>query len=291
MLFFCGNEADEQKENKKCKDVRKTIRHVSIIGFKENVIKIADKRRDALAKVVKKRIIFEIDLIAAEAKYHDCCFVKFHLPTTGKQIGRPLDGQIIAAMENIFSYIENNDDCQFTFTELKGVLEDFKPDDKTIRKKLQERYGDRIVITNKNTGPSIVCFRYTQYDILNKTWYESKKQNPEEERFRVLAAAATILRQDMHSQVCETDYYSPSSTMFDDVNSLIPQSLTFFMEEIILKNKKGKLEFLKKNVSQSVMLSCLQSVPDHSCLLSSLVSLFICIGNSDQNVCLNFWHV
>ncbi|GBM97080.1 hypothetical protein AVEN_134368-1 [Araneus ventricosus] len=45
-----------------------------------------------------------------------------------------------------FSYIENNDDCQFTLSELKDVIGDFdtKPDQKTIKNKLAERYGDRL---------------------------------------------------------------------------------------------------------------------------------------------------
>lgn len=149
-------------------------------------------------------------------------------------------------MENIFAYIENNDDWQFTFTELKGVLEDFQPDDKTIRTKLQDRYGDRIVITSKSTGPSIICLQDAHYNILNKTWYENKKNNADEERYRFLTAAAAILRQDIRSVACETDYYPLSTHMFDDVNSSVPKSLSFFIEELIFKKQKGKLEPLEK---------------------------------------------
>jgi len=59
---------------------------------------------------------------------------KLHNPGTGEKKGRPLDNNINAAMENIFSYIENHEDCQFTLSELKQTLTDFKPDDKTIKK-------------------------------------------------------------------------------------------------------------------------------------------------------------
>jgi len=42
-------------------------------------------------------------------------------------------------MENVFSYIENHEDSQFTLSELKQTLTDFKPDNKTIKKKLKEK--------------------------------------------------------------------------------------------------------------------------------------------------------
>lgn len=47
-----------------------------------------------------------------------------------------MDAKITVAMENMFSYIENNDDFQFTYIELMRVLEDFKLDDKSIIKNL-----------------------------------------------------------------------------------------------------------------------------------------------------------
>jgi len=43
----------------------------------------------------------------------------------------------------------------------------------------------------------------------------------------------------------DTDYYPPTNQMFHDINNEIPKSLIYLLEEIILKNKKGKLEQLK----------------------------------------------
>lgn len=64
---------------------------------------------------------------------------KLHNPGTGEKKGRPLDNNINEAMENVFSYIENHEDCQFTLSELKQTSTDFKPDDKTIKKKTRRK--------------------------------------------------------------------------------------------------------------------------------------------------------
>uniref|UniRef100_A0A2S2R4F9 Uncharacterized protein n=1 Tax=Sipha flava TaxID=143950 RepID=A0A2S2R4F9_9HEMI len=156
LCFICGLEADVVKE-KKSKNVRDLISCVSTINFKDNILELPDKKGDDVLKTVKKRISFEIDLVAAEARYHQKCFRKLHNPGTGEKKSRP-QNNIDAAMENVFSYIENHEDCQFTLSELKQTLTDYKPDDKTIKIKLEEKYSDRIVITAKIPGPTMYYF-------------------------------------------------------------------------------------------------------------------------------------
>ncbi|CAI6376577.1 unnamed protein product [Macrosiphum euphorbiae] len=149
-------------------------------------------------------------------------------------------------MEEIFLYIENNEDCQFSLQELKGICKNKVPDDKTIKKRLKLKYGSRIIITEKQGSLTIICFIDTQHDVLNKFWQDSKQQNLNEERFRILNTAAEILREDnIQSVVCNTKNYPPPSQMFENINSEIPESLTYFLEVLILKNKRHKLEHLK----------------------------------------------
>lgn len=167
--------------------------------------------------------------MAAEARYHQNCFRKLHSSGTGEKKGRPLNLNITTAIENIFSYIENHDDCQFPLSELKETLTDFKPDDKTIKKKLEEKYTDRIVITAKTPGPTIISFRDTHYNtVLTQMKQSFKNNDPEAERREVLGAAASILRQDACTQICETKYYTPSTCLFDNLNECIPDSIIFF---------------------------------------------------------------
>lgn len=176
------------------------------------------------------------DLVAAEAKYHQNCLNKFNLPVSrGKKSGRPEN--VAAAMEKIFSFLENNEDSQFTLNELKEVVSDYLPDNKTIKKKLEEKYGDRIIITTKKTGFTIISFRETHMNILNQAWYE-KKIHPNDERRRLLNTSADILRQDIHTKIYETDFYPPSTSLFNDLDEDIPETLIFFVEKLLLKKTK-----------------------------------------------------
>jgi len=177
--FICGKDADEKKENKKRKELRLKISHVCTLGFEKNIINVAKARGDEWAKAVQKRVILNTDLVAAEAKYHQHCLNKFNLPVSRqKKSGRPADENVAEAMDKIFSFIENNEDSQFTLNELKEVVSDYLPDNKTIKKKLEDKYGDRIIITTKKTGFTIISFRETHINILNQAWYEKKKLIP-----------------------------------------------------------------------------------------------------------------
>jgi len=166
-------------------------------------------------------------------------------PSLGGKSGRPEDNSIILAMEEIFTYIENNDDCQFSLQELKGICKNIVPNNRIIKKRLKLKYDNRIIITEKQGKLTIICFIDKQHDVLNKVWYESKKQNIGEERFRILKTSATILREDIQSVMCDTKNYPPPSQMFENINREIPESLTYFLELLILKNKRHKLENLK----------------------------------------------
>lgn len=157
-------------------------------------------------------------------------------------------------MDEIFYYIENNEDYQFTLEELKEIPKDYVPANPTIISKLIER--NNVVITTKSKSMTIICFRDTQTNILCKSWYENRKQNPKEERLRIVEAAASIIREDITLFVVNTEFYPPPNKMFDDVNTDIPESLSFFIDERILKNKKGKKEKLKPKctaISHTIM--------------------------------------
>ncbi|KAL4718412.1 hypothetical protein ACJJTC_016033 [Scirpophaga incertulas] len=171
--LFCGDEANEEAEKKKAQNVRRKIYNVSTLEFKDSILKVARTRSDDAAKAVIARIEYEFDLVAAEAKYHNNCYNIFLRPTTGYKVGRPKDDSVNLAMEEIFQYIENNDDCQFSLQELKDIGKNPTIDNKTIKRRLKLKYGDKIIITEKKGSLTIICFIDNQYDILNKAWYEN----------------------------------------------------------------------------------------------------------------------
>lgn len=224
LCMFCGEVA---RSNPKKEEKYKTrICQVSTIEFKNKVIEVADERGDSFGKLVKDRIIFEHDLVAAEAKYHKNCYANFlTVRVSSERKKSRQDDKVIAAMQEIFSYIENNEDSQFTLNELRDVLTEYVPDNKTIISKLRDRYLTDIIITTKVGSFTIISFRDTQANILSNAWYNNKKSTPEEERMRVVETAAAIIREDIRSAIVETKSYPPPSKMLDDINQEIPKTL------------------------------------------------------------------
>ena len=118
---------------------------------------------------------------------------------------------------------------------------DYPPDPRTVKARLLQKYGDdiSIVVTHKRT---IVCFRNTGFKILTDSWYASKKTNAEEERLRVVRAAANILLEDIRSQVYETKKYPPSDIFLEDVDTVILETLLCFLEQVIVKHKRCSVD-------------------------------------------------
>ncbi|PZC75227.1 hypothetical protein B5X24_HaOG206534 [Helicoverpa armigera] len=254
--LFCGNEANEETEKKKAQHLRKKIYNVTTFNFKESLLKLVKDRSDDVSKAVFARINFEYDLIAAEAKYHDSCYKFFLKPTTGGKIGRPQDESINSAMEKIFQFIETSDDCQFSLDELKNVCQDIALDDRVIKMRLKLKYGSRIIITEKPGTLTFICFIDNYQDTLSQVWSNKKHLNEKDKRFKTLEAAAAIILEDIQSCVFDNTMYPPPGRMFENINNDIPESLSYFLEKVILKNKRHNLDHLKlvcTNISHCIM--------------------------------------
>ena len=158
-------------------------------------------------------------------------------------------------MEEIFKYIENSDDCKFSLEELKNICKNLHLDNRKTKRRLKLKFGKKIIITEKPGKLTFISFFDNHSDILNQAWYEKKSQN-KEERFRILKTAEAIIREDIQSLVFDNTNYPSPSQMFEDINSDIPKSLTYFLKQVILKNKRSKLEHLKlvcTSISHSIM--------------------------------------
>jgi hypothetical protein len=147
-------------------------------------------------------------------------------------------------MGSILSYLKDNaNECQFSLDDLMNLIEgDYRPDVRTVKSRLLKEFGDDVLIVERANKPTIVCFRNTGYKILTDAWYAEKEINPAEERMRIVRTAATIILEDIRSQVYETKQYPASDNFFKDIDTMVPPTLKIFLEDVILKNKKGSLE-------------------------------------------------
>ncbi|CAB3235355.1 unnamed protein product [Arctia plantaginis] len=97
------------------------ISNVSTLKFKDNVIKRAEERKNALRESVKDRLLPEYDLIEVEVKYHAACFSSF-LKRSPSTENKPREADHVTedcSLEGDFFYIENHEDLQFTLKEFK----------------------------------------------------------------------------------------------------------------------------------------------------------------------------
>lgn len=159
-----------------------------------------------MAKAVLSRVEFEYDLVAAEAKYHNDCFISFLKPITWVKVGRPQEENMNLAMEEILKYIENSDYCQFTSNELRNVCITTTVDNRTLKVRLKLRCGDKIIITEKSGTSTFICLVDNHHDIFIKLGTK-KKMIKKEERLRILEAAAAIIREDIQSAESDNSNY------------------------------------------------------------------------------------
>lgn len=244
--LFCLHEISEatfKEERKKPKDKRHKISKVTTITSRDTIIKAAQERNDEWGNAVKKRVENVIDLVAADAVYHQKCFTTFLQSSaqSKKRPGRPLDEDITELMNRIFQVMEESDECQWTIEELIELAGgcEYVPNEKSVKARLKEKYADEVILVNTHKRNSTVCFKHTGYKILTGAWYEERKSNENEERLRIVQAAADIVCEDIRSQFYETGMYPPTDNFLGDVETAIPNTLKTFLDAVIMKKKKS----------------------------------------------------
>lgn len=247
LCFICGEEAIDEKEKKRNKNVRRKIHLVNNKEMKSTILELIKVERDDYCREIHKRISGVIDLVALKARYHGDCYLSLKnsvhkVPEEKKKI-HPQVLLVDAAMKQIYQYIEENEDCQFSMQELKNIptLECI-PDEKTIKARLISQYKDDIIFSSKFGANMIICFRKKHHEILSNAWYNQREENETDEEYRILKAAGEIIRRHIRTVVVRNDQYPPSDKMFEDINASIPPTLLFILSEIIMSDKKSKPE-------------------------------------------------
>ena len=258
--LFCGDKCDLSAEKKKPLD-RRNIYEIRTTTCKQSICSASVARDDEWGHMVGARIEGVIDLVAAEAKYHNSCYVKFFKMPSNRKRGRPEDDDLAAAFDDLFAFLKENDECQYSVEELHEKLGEYLPactsvcSEKNMRKKLVDHFGDDVIITSLHGRKPVVCFRDTGFKIINSSWYTQKSQDPAEERLRIVKTAAAIIREDIRSMAYITDAYAPADTAFDDTASVIPHTLNVFMDDVINKWKKGDDKGRKRAVINHAIIS------------------------------------
>lgn len=128
---------------------------------------------------------------------------------------------------------------------MEEIFEGYKgeiPTHKTIISKLLVKFGEDITVTTLSTKKTVVCFRKTGYKMLSKQWYTDQKSNVEEERVRVVKAAAEIICEDIRQKFYDTEHYPQTDDFLKNVQKDVPSTLECLLTTIIFKNKRGSIQ-------------------------------------------------
>jgi len=247
--LFCGSECNKTEDEKRARK-RRDVFEIRSLTVKNSILSAATRRNDEWGRVVRSRLDTIIDLVAAEAIYHNSCYKDFFYVPTGKKRGRPEDEELNSAFDRLVQYLQGHDECQYSLEQLHEKLRQFSTDgslncnEKTLKRKLIHHFGDDVIITSIPGRKNVACFRDTGYKIINNSWYAARSADEKAERLRIVKAAAAIIREDIRSMNYQTDEYPSAGNAFDppQLKLLIPETLDLLLNDVINKKKKGKEE-------------------------------------------------
>lgn len=129
--LICFGVIDEKflaAERKKRKDLRLDVHKVAKSTFKNSLLQKCAERKDKWGDEVKERIDSVRDLKAAGTIYHRTCYelfmnVKFKAEGDVGKAGRRPNLEIDKTMKEIYSTLNNSDECNF---DLEDLLKEVK---------------------------------------------------------------------------------------------------------------------------------------------------------------------
>ena len=222
------------------------------------------ERGDRWGQLVQSRIQSVNDMHAADATYHQQYRVNFrthkNIPSkrmtgTGQPAprkGRPVSEAQTAAFLKVARYLQDNDDEQITLTDLRQKMRqcllesghNVEPfTEKHLRQKLEDHFGDTIIVTCIRGKANVVTFRSTAEKIL-KQFAQNKEKDIEAEKLRQMKTAALLLLSDIKSMDASKENYPSSSDIasLDQNLTYLPPSLELFLSTILRNNKVCKLK-------------------------------------------------
>ena len=170
------------------------------LELKESILKRAKDKSDEWGVAVSCRLESCADLVAEETIYHMACYLNFVSQNARhEQIGRPIDEGKMDAFNKVFDWLERDGDCELhTVKELMEKMKEFSANEdntyteKSLRKKLKEKYKEHIYFTDIPGRQSVVCFK----DMVSYVLFEKKKKK-EETKESIIIAAAKIIKAEL----------------------------------------------------------------------------------------------
>ena len=261
--LFCAERISVN--TKYAKSRRRDFSCVETLEFLPSIVATAHKRNDKWGNEVLVRVGLCCDLIAEEARYHRDCYTIFKTfqkhPSDSDEfqnVGRPNDASKVDAFQELCLYLEENDECQYSLSELLDIQQSFLNDgeegysEKTLKEKLTKKYGDQVIITTIHSQSNVVTFREKGHEVLQNLWKFEKKFDVQNEKESIISMAASFIRDDIKTQVYNCSEY-PS---MDNMECMIPDSLYLFLDGVI-KSKAAQAHARRcTSIAHAIISAC-----------------------------------
>ena len=138
-------------------------------------------------------------------------------------------------------------------------------DEKEVRTTLPEF----IFFTDEPGRSNVVCFTNRASTILSKQLYEDREENFNDEKVRIVTAAANLIKNETRCIRYETNVY-PSKADIELVAEFLPQTLKLFIKVLVGQGLKRTslgqciLKAMKRNIVIPPLLFGLSVVIDHA---------------------------
>ena len=265
--FFCGTNVDLEDQKRRQGDVFR----VTTLETKHTVLQTCFERKDEWAEVVRARILHVHDLPAADAIYHQACSVNFRtkkqIPmqfaseqrdVKKRKIGRPQDEEKNDTFLKVARFLQENDDEQITVVDLVEKMEEYLGDLAStaygrthMKARLQEHFGNEIIITEINGKPNVVTFRSTVAHILHDFHAQPKNVDLETEKLNVIRTASRLIKSDIKLIKTSNDIYPLIETEAETNANFLPQTLKLFLEGILASKDDVKVASIGQAIIQA----------------------------------------
>ncbi len=181
------------------------VRSVTTLPMRAKLMECCTKRDDSWGSEVMNRLQGCIDLVAAEAVYHDNCLSRFLLhkelnTKMSKNSGRHCDQEKMKWFQMLYLWLESEAGAEmYTLSELHAKMAEFSGGSdiysiKRFKQKLQEHYKDSIFFAEVGGRDNVICFKDLAKHIVNEKWYSDRKDSIEDEAERIVSAAAKLIK-------------------------------------------------------------------------------------------------
>ena len=209
------------------------------------------KRDDNWGRQVQIKISGFNDLIAPEAKYHRKCHSNFfmmkqnpvskNLVTSPK--GRPINERLFFLFSRLCSYIESQDECQYTIEELEKLMKEMNDDEDlsftriTLKNKLKGHYGEQMIVTSTAGLLDIVSFKGFAHELLREQWRRDQR-DPWTDKEVLIDMTATQISDEIRTMCVDKTSYPPFNS--DEVDKLVPSLLLRLLQGLVSSKSKDQ---------------------------------------------------